>query len=313
MTDPGRTVDLNDLTLGTSLGKGGHGTVRLVQGRTVDGEPAVYKEYLPEVLPSLDVAALRAMVDLPVGLAGEDTRWLLQRTAWPAALVTRHGAATGFLMRKVPDEFAFDYQGLSPSGSGRRLANFEFLLNRDDYVAGIGLKITPRHRLNLLAGLAETLDRLHGLGIAVGDLSPRNVLFTNGAGAASFLIDCDAMRVHGRSALPQAETPGWQLPPGEEKATRHGDAFKFGLLAIRLIAREQGATDPQVLARVDRELADLARRSQLVTPSGRPAPGEWVLPLRRAAVRASTKPATTSRPIPRPPSGTASPGLPGPG
>ncbi|MFF0388288.1 hypothetical protein ACFYS8_06265 [Kitasatospora sp. NPDC004615] len=300
MTSPAPTVRLSDLVLGAELGKGGQGVVRSV--RSVRGRPAglasaVYKEYLPAVLPSLRSGVLQSMVDLP-GVPDDDARWLREHAAWPDALVTHQGAATGFLMRKVPERFRFDYRGLSPVGSERKPANFEFLLNSDDYVARIGLKITPRDRLALLRELARTLERMHRLGIAVGDLSPRNVLFATGPTATCFFLDCDAMRFRGDSAMPQLETPEWQGHDGEEKATPHSDALKFGLMAIRLIARDQSATDPGVLSSIDPELAALATGSQS-RPDARPTPGEWLPALERALVNASTKPAA---PSPRPPS-----------
>ncbi|MGW2545922.1 lipopolysaccharide kinase InaA family protein, partial [Kitasatospora sp. NPDC001574] len=289
MTASVPAVGLADLTLDGELGRGGQGVVhrvRAVRGRAAGQGQVVYKEYLPAVLPLLDTAALQSMVDLP-GLGAEDTDWLRRRTAWPEALVTDRGQVTGFLMRQVPAEFEFDFQGLSAAGSGRRLANFEFLLNRDQYVAGIGLRISPRDRLMLLEDLARTLERLHRLGIAVGDLSPKNVLFSNRNKPSCLLIDCDAMRFRGRSALPQVETPDWQAPAGEEKATAHSDALKLGLLAIRLVARDQGSTDPGVLAPVDGELAALARRSLQPEPTGRPGPADWIPALARAAPQAS--------------------------
>ncbi|WP_326798101.1 DUF4189 domain-containing protein [Streptomyces sp. NBC_01808] len=286
-------VDHRTLALGRRLGQGGQGTVHQVTNKKVntsqgDGWDAVYKEYAPAVLPQLDVTALEALV----GLTAAQGRWLCERTAWPAAVVRQQGITCGFLMRAVPDRFMFTLQRLQGStGTSRRLANMEYLLNDDAYVAGIGLVISERDRLLLLADLADTLDRLHALGIVIGDLSPKNLLFATGPRPGCFLIDCDAVRLHGATALPQAETPDWEIPAGEEKATRAGDAYKFALLAVRLLARDQTSTDPAALSSLSPELGRLARAGLDRDPAARPAPGQWAAPLTSASGSASTRPA----------------------
>ncbi|MFJ5882402.1 hypothetical protein [Kitasatospora cineracea] len=306
-TAPGGSVDRAALVLDRRLGQGGQGVVHAVANRRINraaadgGWDVVYKEYAPELLAALDTAALTAMVDLLGGLDGDEGRWLCEKTAWPAAVVRRAGEVSGFLMRSAPDRFRFDFRSLrGPSGGTRRLANLEFLLNDDAYVAGIGLTVSERDRLLLLADLAGTLERLHRLGIAVGDLSPKNLLFAADGRPGCFLIDCDAMRLRGASVLPQAETPDWALPPGEEKATPAGDAHKLALLAVRLIARDQGSTDPAALAALSPDLGDLARRGLDPDPQRRPAPGEWAEHLQAAAETASTTPATAPDPAPAP-------------
>lgn len=306
-TAPGGSVDHAALVLDRRLGQGGQGVVHAVANRRINraaadgGWDVVYKEYAPELLAALDTAALTAMVGLLGELDGDEGRWLCEKAAWPAAVVRRAGAVSGFLMRSAPDRFRFDFRSLrGPSGGTRRLANLEFLLNDDAYVAGIGLTVSERDRLLLLADLADTLERLHRLGIAVGDLSPKNLLFAADGRPECFLIDCDAMRLRGASVLPQAETPDWALPPGEEKATPAGDAHKLALLAVRLIARDQGSTDPAALAALSPALGDLARRGLDPDPQRRPAPGEWAEHLRAAAETASTAPATAPATAPGP-------------
>ncbi|WP_329461501.1 DUF4189 domain-containing protein [Streptomyces sp. NBC_01431] len=273
------------------------------------GWDVVYKEYSANVLPQLDTAALEAAVAL-VGEPGfTEGKWLCEKTAWPAATVLRQGRACGFLMRAVPDRFYFTLRSLTGTTPGtRRLANLEYLLNDDSYVAGIGLAISDRERLALLADLATTLTKLHRMGISVGDLSPKNLLFTTAPRPECFLIDCDAARLRGATVLPQAETPDWQLIAGEEKATRPGDVYKFTLLAIRLFARDQTCTDPAVLAGISPILANMAREGLNRDPAFRPAPSQWAEQL-AATVRTASKaptvasPAHTAgqRPLARPP------------
>ncbi|MGV4984314.1 hypothetical protein ACVB8X_04000 [Streptomyces sp. NRAIS4] len=309
---PGRSpaVEHRTLSLGRQLGQGGQGTVYEVLNKKINeadggGWDVAYKEYSAAVLPGLDATALAAQVGLLGELSAAEGRWLSDKTAWPAAVVERGGQVCGFLMRAIPDRFRFDYRSLgSTTTATRRLANLEYLLNDDTYVASIGLNISERDRLLLLADLAATLTRLHRIGIAVGDLSPKNLLFTTDPRPECFLIDCDAMRLRGDTVLPQAETPDWQVPAGEERATRTSDVYKLALLAIRLFARDQIATDPAALAAVSPALGDLARAGLNPDPARRPTPTAWAEQLTTAAATASTDPpkkAVGKRPAGPPP------------
>jgi serine/threonine protein kinase len=292
---PTAPVDAATLALGHQLGQGGQGSVHQVLNKRINesaadgGWEVVYKEYSPSVLPQLDAAALDAAAALPGRLSSAEGRWLCEKTAWPAAVVQRQGQACGFLMRSVPDRFHFTLQTLtSANTSTRRLATMEYLLNDDAYITGIGLAVSDRHRLLLLADLAGTLERLHRIGINVGDLSPKNLLFSLAPEPACFLIDCDATRLHGATVLPQAETPDWQVPTGEELATRASDVYKLALLAVRIFAHDQTATDPAALATISPALGDLARTSLDPDPAQRPTLGVWAEQVASAVVVAST-------------------------
>jgi len=63
----------------------------------------------------------------------------------------------------------------------------------------------------------------------VGDLSPRNFLFT-AFHWRCFLLDCDAKTVRGRSPLPPVETPGCQILAQRpiEKGIAARDQFVHG-------------------------------------------------------------------------------------
>ncbi|NUR25029.1 MAG: hypothetical protein HOV83_04130, partial [Catenulispora sp.] len=295
-----RAVDHGKLALGGELGRGGQGTVFAVTNRRINeavngGWDVVYKEYNAATLAHLQADALRDMVDLLEDLDSDDRRWLCEKSAWPIAVVEKSGQVCGFLMRAVPDRFRFSMRSLAGTAPPRRvLANLEFLLNDDAYIAGVGLAVSTRDRLELLADLSAGLDRLHGLGVAVGDLSPKNLLFTTTPPPEFFIIDCDAMRLHGASALPQVETPDWQTPAGEEKATRASDVYKFGLLAVRLTAGDQTTTDATRLAAIGGDLGVLGRSSLDADPAQRPTTADWTTELASAAPSApSTPPAPT--------------------
>lgn len=266
------------LVLGDRLGSGGQGTVHRVLNKKINGRwPVAYKEYNAAAQGAVDGDALTRMVELIPALSGSTAEWLCTTAAWPAVAVERQGRISGFLMRTVPDEYYFDYRGFDGKAA-RKLATAEFLLNDDSYAFSIGLSVDERERLRLLADLAAKLSRLHTLGIAVGDLSPKNLLFAAGSGSGPrcFLIDCDAMRVNGRSVLPQAETPDWQIPAGEERGTASSDVYKLALLAVRVFARNQASRDPAVLpVAAEPKLAELARAALHEQGVDRPAAAQW--------------------------------------
>ena len=163
-----------------------------------------------------------------------------------------------------------------------KLQNVEFLPNSDDYRERAGLApVTDKDRIELLMQVARYLSRLHYWGAAIGDLSPKNVLFSLKPDPASFFIDCDAVKFNGDTALSQVETTDWEAPPGEPRATIATDSYKFGLLAVRLFARDQATRSPSAIAAISPELAALARRSQHSDPHQRPKPREWLTALKR--------------------------------
>jgi hypothetical protein len=290
-------VDIGSLSLGAQLGIGGQGRVVAVDGFRINGEwPAVLKVYAPAVVNEMDAGVLEKIVGLPRQLPGDDSRWLLENTAWPAVIVEDQGVVCGFLMRLVPSGFFFGFQTRT-QGVRQKLADTAFLLNPDSYVSSSGLAVSDRDRLGLLGNVAAALARLHALGIAAGDFSPKNVLFSLKPAPSCFLIDCDGVRLHGESVFEQIETPDWEVPPAEAKATTATDAYKFGLLAIRLFARDQSARDPAALTAMSAELGRLAGLSQDLDPSQRPEPAAWASALSIAECSASTAP-TAPQPVP---------------
>jgi hypothetical protein len=105
-----------------------------------------------------------------------DSSWFYEHTAWPAVIAEDSGVIRGFLMRKVPDAYYFGFHTRT-RGTQRQLADVAFLLNTDQYIRSSGLSVNDHDRLTLLASVAEALSRLNSLGMIVGDLSPKNLLF----------------------------------------------------------------------------------------------------------------------------------------
>ena len=300
--DAVRRVDISSLVLGAELGSGGQGRVVAVENDLIDGKwPAALKTYGGGV--NLNAAGLEKIVAFPDQLHRNDRDWLLGVSSWPWAVAMDHGTVRGFLMRVVPDVYRFNFMTVT-QGSKAMLSTVEFLLNSDDYVSRSGISISERDRLNLLGTLAESMSRLHALGVVIGDVSPKNLLFNLNSYASCFLIDCDAVVLHGDSALEQVDTPDWEVPPGEKKGTEASDSYKFGLLALRLFARDQSARDTSAVSALSGELGRLATLSQDHDPRSRPAPGSWVPAIQSAAASASPAPATQTF-VPQPNHGQA--------
>ena len=260
---PVARVDIAKLSVGPELGRGRHGQIAAVNGLLIRRKwAAAVKTYWPDVLGEIDVGALERIAALPGTLALQDGRWIGENTTWPVVLAERADGVCGFLMRAVPREYSY------PGGS---------------YLDGPHAGIADADRLRMLRGLATALARLHEIGVVVGDLSPRTVLFSYGTPARCLLIGCDAFQWRGRTPLRQVETTGWEVPAGEAKITMAADAYKFGLLAIRLLARDPKGRDESAIASVSVELGRLARLSQHLDPTRRPAPGAWVGALDQAA------------------------------
>ncbi|MBN1173058.1 MAG: hypothetical protein JXA67_12860 [Micromonosporaceae bacterium] len=264
------------------LDRGGQGEVYAI----ANDPAAVYKKYNAAALATLDQDALTAMVRLPGELSSADARLLAERSAWPNAVVTSGGSVTGFLMPRVPQRFSVSMT--LPSGSRQKLGKTQLLLNEDAFLHRVGLLVTDRFRLEFLFDTAETLERLHCLGIVVGDFSPNNLCFDLADRPRCYFIDCDAMRVRGVTALPQVETSDWEAPSGEQRATTATDAYKFALLAVRLFAGEQNLTDPAPLDRAGPAVRRLAERGLSTDTGSRPSPADWKRVLATALRTAAT-------------------------
>lgn len=179
----------------------------------------LYKEYDQSARAGLDPDALDEMAQyapqLTSGRGG-----LGGRLAWPLVTVERNGAVSGFLMRRAPQQFVVQLHLLN--GATQKLAEAQLLLNDEQYLAARGLPVHDRWRLQFLRDTADTLAKLHRRGIAVGDLSPKNLLASFSTRPCCFFLDCDSMRMVGRSALPQVETTGWESVPTDPAAALRG-------------------------------------------------------------------------------------------
>jgi sugar lactone lactonase YvrE len=185
------------------------------------------------------------------------------------------------VMPAIPEAF---FVALSTAkGVSTSTAEFQHLLNHPTVLAARGITLGDAQRFSLLRETASALAFLHKHGVCVGDISPKNLLFSLTPQDGVYFIDCDAMRINGVSALPQVETPGWNAPSGEELATIYSDTYKLGLLALRLLAGDQDTTNPGHLPPTTPGLL-----RQIITdtlknePHRRPLPEAWTYVLGNA-------------------------------
>lgn len=290
------------------LGQGGTAWVYRVPEFSLPGEGRlVYKEYRAAVRAKANPALLPGLLTLTefrARLPTDRRDRLDQRTVWPLVVVTGDdGAALGIVMREIPAEF---FQGKKPR-------ELQLLFHSDDDARQQGLPQFGMHeRLVICARIAATYMLLHRLDIIVGDVSPRNIVFTLGDSPRLLAVDTDSARVKGtRGALgAQPHTPAWEPPEALtakrlldqgrrsgrasavelrghadtwQRQTKQTDVYKFGLMVLRVIDYGRRCTrkrDPERARRLLRERAgpgpaDLLTRSLDADPAVRPTMEDW--------------------------------------
>jgi hypothetical protein len=271
-----RSLQRSQLGALTKIGQGGQGIVYDAPGfKTKFTNSMVFKEYKPEALRAMDFDALTAMPELvEESMSYEDAERLVSLAAWPCALVEDDGRPIGQVMPAIPDQFTMPLT--TAKGVSQVNAEIQHLLNHSSMLQARGIKVTEVQRYSLLRAIAADLAFLHDNAICVGDISPKNLLFALSPQEASYFIDCDTMGINGISALPQVETPGWEVPQGEPLATVYSDSFKLGLLALRLLVGDQDVRDPKRLPLKTPSLLTKLITDALTQPAERrPLPTAW--------------------------------------
>ncbi len=281
--DTGTPLELSALRLGATLGAGGEGTVHEIVGRP----DVVLKRYHRAAPP--DPGGLDALIGLRAHLDEAESTLLDRCCAWPDRAVTEDGRPVGFLMTRVPDRFGLRVPS-GPAAGRRVLTELQHLLFPRKHLHGLRLPDYDELR-RLCAGWAAVLELLHHHEVIVGDVSPRNWLWSLAPEPAVFLIDCDSFRRRGSSSvLRPKQTPDWDDPalrPGE-RTTLESDRYKFATAVVRVFAgdayRRPGHDVPPPLSAMP-DVAALAIRAA-GPPRSRPTAVEW-----RAALEAAEAPA----------------------
>ena len=220
-------------------------------------------------------------------LLDADLRGAMERVAaWPRAIVRSGSVAAGILMRDVSGRFSAPF--VMPSGRREPvLLTLEHLLGADSFLQtrGLGVRLDTFTRAEVAERICDALAFLHRHAIVASDIAPNNLLIAFGAGDEPEVcfIDCDSMVFHGRQALLSVETGDWQIPSafGESPSTRSADAYKLGLVILRLFARSHDAraVGPH-LRHLPAELHGLLARALAADAVNRPPAGEWQRALR---------------------------------
>ncbi|QGV80286.1 hypothetical protein [Streptomyces ficellus] len=293
--EDGEDVPLSGLRLLDRIGDGGQGEVHAVAG-----PPGIlYKAYRPALRP--DGGALAALVRVRRDLVPDERDWWDERTAWPLCRVTDGGRVTGFLMRRAPDSMTWR----PPGGGGTKLTELAYLLRPAKAAWRAVVQPTPEERYALAVAVVDLVDRLHAMGLVLGDLSQANVLWTVRPAPAVHLLDCDGIRQAGRGpVLAQADTIDWNdplAPPGA--VTVDSDRYKAALALGRILAQDPYTAPGTVFAPVPgvlderREAAVRRLYVQAAGPFGsRPSLGEW----RTALSGRGVIKLLAARPAPRP-------------
>ncbi|XVQ89151.1 hypothetical protein ACQP2K_17575 [Microbispora siamensis] len=263
------------------LGEGGQGVVIRVLGP----ENLVYKEYMPQA-GQVNEAALAELVEF--GHRTGEVRHLLAQCAWPVARVVNGDRVTGFLMRRVPDEFYGSIGGRS------KLIELQYLLYKPNWAWQDLHQPDIEGRLEIAVLAAKLIDLLHNHGWIIGDLSFRNLLWRPATPYKVFMLDCDGLRRHGAEpVLRQAHTPDWNDPhqpsSGPDVDT---DRYKLALLVGRVLAQSADVRPGQgikLLPGLPEHVVTAVQRlfTHAAGPRGtRPSASDWVRALsRRVTVR----------------------------
>jgi hypothetical protein len=243
--------------------------------------PVVVKLYR-RAPPAGAAVVLADMVAWGRSLSRDERTRLEAVTAWPLAVVHAGSRAAGIVMRDLSGRFAVPF--VMPSGRRERvLLALEHLLGADGYLESrnLGVRLDTTRRARVAERVSAALALLHRQGIAAGDIAPNNLLVAFGVSTEVCFIDCDSMAFRGSSAFPSVETGDRDMPFAESPDTRAADAYKLGLVILRLFARSHDARAPAPYLRyVPVELRDLLYRSLGEAAVNRPAAGEWQRALR---------------------------------
>jgi hypothetical protein len=299
------TTPRSSLAVGEKLADGGQGKVFALSN---DPEH-VFKEYHNPDDPLFRPDMLQHLVDDRAQLVYAGAKvddW----AAWPVSVVTDGPKTVGFLMRRVPAEFALRVRGKD------KLAELGYLGSAPKPLWGPIQLPTPQERIEIAQDLAGAMDALHQRKIVIGDLSFANVLWTGSPRPRIMFLDCDGMRPEGRDpVLPQAETLDWGDPLADPNArtgpTIDRDCYKLALAVLRILTRSLNAR-PDPTTTLDRALFEHAEAAERVEtllraaagPVGsRPTAKQWTAALSGRAFVSVTKPPrarTIEAPQPQP-------------
>jgi serine/threonine protein kinase len=289
------------------LGAGGEGRVY----KFTDNPELVYKEYFVRSQTSPNPEALTRLIDLPDSWSVAEQKWFETRTVWPRTAVFDHGRLRGYIMKRIP-ETCWRLHGIRKKPRSV-LCDWNFLSLRNRYRSNTNLisdipDLGTADITQLVIDLAKTIAFLHEHGVIIGDLSGRNLIWTNQPSLYVMLIDCDGFRIRGASGVNYTkQTPDWIDPEVKGPTNQQSDIYKLSLAAFRAIWGAGTDLPPTGIAGLEApphapaKLPSLIARSS--TTSQRPTAAQWVQELtehRPPVLSPSSSPSTGDRPTRRP-------------
>lgn len=205
--------------LGERLSKGGQGTIVRIKGNARQ----IVKLSNDEADASTKIAWARQL---------ERIRYLpVQDKGLPVVM------PVAYISKPRPGYVMELMEGLVPLES--LMTEFDDAMSEGRELQGFVQSGGLGRRLALLARLARVLASLHGLGIAHGDLSPKNVFVSSThAHAQVWLIDVDNLCYAVRNSSLQIYTPDYGAPEllrGEMGVSTYTDIWSFAVIAFQLL------------------------------------------------------------------------------
>lgn len=238
--------------LGGKLAEGGQGLVV-----RIEGEPRWLLKISRHKDPEPKALAWRRQLEKLRYLPIEDLR-MDDGAPFPLAMPKAHltGPRPGYVMELM--------DGLVPLSE--LLETSQKALLEGDGLGGFVRTGGLKRRMALLARLARVLAKLHGVGIAHGDLSPNNVFVSSSHEHAQvWLIDCDNLTYAVRNSSLQIYTPDYGAPEllrGELGISTYTDIWSFAVMAFQLLTLLHPLKSG-FLADSEPELEDQALRGEL--------------------------------------------------
>lgn len=271
------------------IGRGGTGEVYKtgIQINKYKG-PFLYKEYNKRILPRIDLSVLDSMVRYIEQLSIPDSSSLLSICSWPLAIVLEDysNQPIGFLMQAAPDCF----KNSNFSKKVKDYKGFQQLFREDSlYELDTGCaRLLYAERELVISRVALSLAELHKRNIAVGDISPNNILVAMFPDYIVYLIDTDSMCFQGKSIFRNElnETSNWQITtfyPNEPSGTSCSDCLKLGLMASRILLKSHLANGDVLPQEASDLMKDLIHRSLNNPSQSRPNIFEWTQALESQA------------------------------
>lgn len=288
------TIEFRSITAPGNLSEIGRGGEGLVY-RVASMPAMVYKEFKQFPGHSPNRTALEEIVRLLDRMDQAEKQWVLERTTWPQKMVLEGQRLRGFTMSLIPPHF-FRTHGarIAPK---KITCEWNYLSMRDKFRTNQNIvsdvpQLSPPDVLKVVADFARTMEILHKYELVIGDISGRNLLWSDRPSPRVMVIDVDSFHFEGRTGVSSPkQSPDWDDPhlgQNNNFTTIESDRYKLALAAYRGVwaaTTERPAPPQQPVRNVPRGVPDAIRdlvNRGLGPSGGRPTASDWVNTIRDA-------------------------------